>query len=180
MAARSVPDCSRRCRCGYWRWPTDRAANPALTMGFARGVLYRRGCTRRRLRSVNRLAAALKRYSRRSFGDQRSQPSPRLALTPLRNAQRRLLRNPLQFAAQLPAIANVMGGGKADAGLVLAVKIDAGELKLAPVVARTPFNASEQLATAAFPLQNCLQRSGARRTTASCRLAAGCRSPSQN
>ena len=45
-----------------------------------------------------------------------------------------------------------MGGGKADAGLVLAVKIDAGELKLAPVVARTPFNTGKQLATAAFPL----------------------------
>ena len=45
-----------------------------------------------------------------------------------------------------------MGGGKADAGLVLAVKIDAGEFKLAPVVARAPFNAGEQLATAAFPL----------------------------
>ncbi|GHK54957.1 hypothetical protein KPZU09_46930 [Klebsiella pneumoniae] len=44
-----------------------------------------------------------------------------------------------------------MGGGKADAGLVLAVKIDAGELKLAPVVARTPFNTGKQLATAAFP-----------------------------
>ena len=45
-----------------------------------------------------------------------------------------------------------MRGGKADAGLILAVKIDAGEFKFSPGVARAPFNTGEQLATAAFPL----------------------------
>lgn len=45
-----------------------------------------------------------------------------------------------------------MGGGETDTGLVLTVKTDTGEFKLAPVVTRAPFNAGEQLATAAFPL----------------------------